>query len=308
MSKRITEKNSFTAPVYSGKHIAADGKDAEKNKEEKLVNQDFINILKKGFHGISFSPYLEGQRPGMRVTREQIEKRIEIIKPYVRWIRSFSSGDGNELIPEIAHEHGLKVLAGAWLGPDEESNEREMRNAVNLAKRGHADILAIGNEVLLRGDMEVDELIKMIQKVKYEALDIPVGCVDAYFEFIEHPRLIEVCDVLLVNCYPFWEGYSVEEALPAIKSMYAKTKNAAKNKKVIISETGWPDRGTAEKKAIPSQSNATKYFSDIFGWAEEEKTDIFYFTSFDETWKVEIEGDVGACWGLWDKNGNLKFG
>ncbi len=308
MSKRISEKNSNIAPVYSGNFNAAAGKKAEINKEEKLVHQDFINILNQGFHGISFSPYLEEQRPGMRVTREQIEKRIQIIKPYVRWIRSFSSIDGNELIPEIAHEYGLKVLAGAWIGPDKESNEREMRNAVNLVKRGHADILAIGNEVLLRGDMEEDELIKMIQRMKYEAPDIPVGCVDAYFEFIEHPRLIEVCDLLLVNCYPFWEGCSVEEALPAIKSMYTMIKNAAKNKKVIISETGWPDRGAAEKKAIPSQTNATKYFSDIFSWAEEEKTDIFYFTSFDETWKVEIEGDVGACWGLWDKNGNLKFG
>ncbi len=29
--------------------------------------------------------------------------------------------------------------------------------------------------------------------------------------------------------------------------------------------------------------------------------------SFDESWKVGTEGDVGAYWGLWDKNEKLKF-
>ena len=42
-------------------------------------------------------------------------------------------------------------------------------------------------------------------------------------------------------------------------------------------------------------------------WAEEDGVEIFYFSSFDETWKVDAEGDVGAYWGLWDKDGNLKY-
>jgi exo-beta-1,3-glucanase (GH17 family) len=42
-------------------------------------------------------------------------------------------------------------------------------------------------------------------------------------------------------------------------------------------------------------------------WSKEDNIDIFYFSSFDETWKMGGEGDVGAYWGLWDKNGNLKY-
>jgi exo-beta-1,3-glucanase (GH17 family) len=34
---------------------------------------------------------------------------------------------------------------------------------------------------------------------------------------------------------------------------------------------------------------------------------MFYFSSFDESWKIEKEGDVGASWGLWDKDEQLKF-
>jgi exo-beta-1,3-glucanase (GH17 family) len=32
-----------------------------------------------------------------------------------------------------------------------------------------------------------------------------------------------------------------------------------------------------------------------------------YFSSFDEAWKIDSEGDVGAYWGIWDKDGKLKY-
>jgi exo-beta-1,3-glucanase (GH17 family) len=89
--------------------------------------------------------------------------------------------------------------------------------------------------------------------------------------------------------------------------MYQIAKNAARGKKVIISETGWPNRGSAEKGAVPSYENAIKYFINAYNWAEQEDIEIFYFSSFDETWKIDAEGDVGAYWGLWDKDGNFKY-
>ena len=90
--------------------------------------------------------------------------------------------------------------------------------------------------------------------------------------------------------------------------MYYQAVSAAKGKKVIISETGWPNLGSPDRNAVPSYENALIYFINTFTWANQEKIDVFYFSSFDETWKIEKEGDVGAYWGLWDKDGNLKFG
>ena len=29
--------------------------------------------------------------------------------------------------------------------------------------------------------------------------------------------------------------------------------------------------------------------------------------SFDEVWKINHEGEYGAYWGIWDKEGNYKF-
>jgi exo-beta-1,3-glucanase (GH17 family) len=92
-----------------------------------------------------------------------------------------------------------------------------------------------------------------------------------------------------------------------MKEMYRIAVHAANGKKVIIAETGWPNVGTSEKGAVPSVDNAIKYFINTYQWAEEDGIEIFYFSSFDETWKVDAEGDVGAYWGLWDKDGKLKY-
>ncbi|RZV31659.1 MAG: glycosyl hydrolase, partial [Chromatiales bacterium] len=95
-------------------------------------------ILDGKVHGISFSPYVEGQGPGTQLEADQIRQRLDIIKPYVHWIRSFSCTEGNELIPGIAKENGLKTLVGVWLDDDLEHNELEITNAIEVAKAGHA--------------------------------------------------------------------------------------------------------------------------------------------------------------------------
>lgn len=264
-------------------------------------------ILAAKIHGLCFSPYVEGQGPGTEVGQAQIRERLAIIQPFVRWVRTFSTTDGNELIPPIAKEQGLQTLVGVWIEDDLEKNEIELANAIELARAGDAGLVAVGNEVLLRGDLSEDQLIEYIHRFKAAVPDVEVGYVDAYFEFVDHPRVTEACDVIFANCYPFWEGCPAEHALLYMKEMYRRATDAAAGKRVIISETGWPNIGTPEKGAVPSYENAVKFFIDTFRWAEEDGIEVFYFSAFDEAWKVDAEGDVGAYWGLWDKDGNPKY-
>ena len=277
----------------------------------QLSKQDLIDLyneyLEQGMHGLCFSAYEEGQNPGDQLTEEQIHRRMEIIKPYTKWVRSFSCTDGNELIAKIAKEHGLKTLVGAWLGDDPEINQREAEGLVRLAKEGLVDIAAVGNEVMYRKELTEDELLNFIYQVKEAIPEIPVGYVDAYYEFSIKPRITEACDVILANCYPYWEGCHIDYSLLYMKNMYQQAVNAANGKKVIISETGWPSQGTNLYGAYPSSENFMKYFINTQKWSQEDNIDIFYFSSFDEAWKVGAEGDVGAYWGIWDKDEHLKF-
>ena len=277
------------------------------DKTTKGLRNLFNRVLNNGMHGLCFSPYEEGQKPGEQITEEQIRRRMKIIKPYTKWIRSFSCTDGNEAIPRIAKEFGIKTLVGAWLGDDAEINKKEIAGLIKLANEGYVDIAAVGNEVMYRKDLTEDELLGFMHQVKNAIPDIPMGYVDAYYEFSDRPRITDACDVILANCYPYWEGCSQEYSLLYMKDMYHQAVAAGNGKKVIITETGWPSFGEGLDGAIPSYENVLKYFINAQVWSDEENIDMFYFSSFDESWKVGSEGDVGAFWGLWDKNEQLKF-
>lgn len=265
------------------------------------------DTLKDGLHGICFSMYEDGQEPGDHISREQVARRIKILKPYTKWIRSFSCIEGNEFVPEIAQEHNLKTLVGAWLSDDLEKNEQEIEALILLAQRGLVDIAAVGNEVLYRNDLTLSQLLDYIKRVKKAVPEVPVGYVDAYYEFARHPELVENSDVILANCYPFWEGTSIDYSLGHMNDMYHQVLNVCQNKRIIITETGWPSKGESLGDAHSTELNAIKYFIDTQKWSQKNDIDVFYFSSFDESWKKGDEGEVGAYWGLWDKNEKLKF-
>lgn len=271
------------------------------------LEQLWRDTLEKGMHGLCFSMYEDGQKPGDIITEQQVNRRIQIIKPYTKWIRSFSCVEGNEHIPRIANQNGLKTLVGAWLGNDKKMNEAEIEGLIALAKEGCVDIAAVGNEVMYRGDLTEDELLDYINIVKDALPGIPVGYVDAYYEFSHRQRITEACDVILSNCYPYWEGCDINHSLAHMQAMFGQASHAANGKKVIITETGWPSKGGSLGGAFSSEENAMKYFINAQLWSKNDNIDMFYFSSFDESWKVGAEGDVGAYWGLWDKDEKLKF-
>jgi glucan 1,3-beta-glucosidase len=89
--------------------------------------------------------------------------------------------------------------------------------------------------------------------------------------------------------------------------MYNQVVIAARGKRVMITETGWPSQGEGMGSALPSHQNAMKYFINTQLWSVDENIEVFYFSSFDESWKVGAEGEVGAYWGIWDKSEKLKY-
>ncbi|MDN3677277.1 glycosyl hydrolase family 17 protein [Flavobacterium paronense] len=309
MSYRKDYLSSINETNYAqqiGNYIQHDSVDLSTFSTEKL-EQLWLDTLKKGMHGICFSMYEDGQKPGDIISEEQVNRRIQIIKPYTKWIRSFSCVEGNEHIPRVAHKNGLKTLVGAWLGNDKEMNDAEIEGLITLAKEGCVDIAAVGNEVMYRGDLTEDELLDYINQVKEALPGIPVGYVDAYYEFSHRPRITEACDVILSNCYPYWEGCDIDHSLAHMQAMFGQADHAGNGKKVIITETGWPSEGGSLRGAFSSKENAMKYFINAQLWSANDNIEMFYFSSFDESWKVGAEGDVGAYWGLWNKDEKLKF-
>ena len=265
-------------------------------------------LLKNKIHGICFSVYDENQKPGDDISDEQILKKLEIIKPHVKWIRTFSCSDENMRIPILAKELGFKTLVGAWLDKDLDKNQTEVDKLIELCNDSYIDVAAVGNEVMYRKDLSEEKLIEYIKYVKSKIkTKVPVGYVDAYYEFSSRPSITDACDVILTNCYPYWEGCNIDYSLIYMKQMFYHARDVANGKRVIITETGWPSKGSSLRGADPSNKNFLKYFINAQKWSYEEEIEMFYFSSFDESWKINSEGDVGAFWGIWDSDTKSKF-
>ena len=269
----------------------------------------YAEQLRGGVYGLCFSAYMQGQGAGDQLTEAQVRRRLDLIAPHTRWVRSFACTEGHEMIPRLARQRGMKTMVGAWISQDRDRNERELSGLLTLAEAGLVDIAVVGNEVLLRGEIPEAELLAYIRRVR-DALpeELPVGCVDAYYQFLERPALTAACDVLLPNCYPFWEGTNVALAPQYLKRMHGLVQAAGGEKLVIVTETGWPGLGQPVAQAVPSPENAMRYFVDVQQWARREGVRLYHFSSFDEPWKLQQEGEVGTSWGLWDKDERPKYG
>ena len=263
-----------------------------------------------GLYGLCFSAYPEGQRAGDQLLAADVGRRMDLIAPHTRWVRSFACTEGHEAIPRLARTKGLKTMAGAWISHDRARNEREIEALIRLGQDGMVDIAVVGNEVLLRGELPEAELLACIARVRAALPEtVRVGCVDAYFQFLDRPALVAACDVVLPNCYPFWEGAPIGLAAQYLRRMHGLVKAAAgEDKPVIVTETGWPGRGEPVGAAVPSADNAMRYFVDVQQWGRREGIKLFWFASFDEPWKRGTEGEVGTQWGLWDKDERPKYG
>jgi GPH family glycoside/pentoside/hexuronide:cation symporter len=292
-----------------GLHLPAVEPSPQAGRTAAEIGALYAEQLRSGIYGLCFSAYVEGQGAGDQLTEAQVRRRIELIAPHTRWVRSFACTEGHELIARRAREKGLKTMVGAWISHDRDRNEREIDGLLTLAQAGLVDIAAVGNEVLLRDELPETELLAYIRRVRAVLPeDVPVGCVDAYYQFLERPALTAACDLLLPNCYPFWEGVDIAVAAQYLRRMHGLVQAAGGEKRVIVAETGWPGKGQPVARAVPSAENAMRYFIDVQQWARREGVKLFYFSSFDEPWKLRQEGEVGTQWGLWDKDERPKYG
>ena len=86
---------------------------------------------------VSYAPYDRSTDPnaGGRPKPEQIRADMKLLAPLTRAVRLYSSTGGQEMVPGVASEYGLKVTVGAWLDKNQDRNEREIRGAIELVCR-----------------------------------------------------------------------------------------------------------------------------------------------------------------------------
>ena len=148
----------------------------------------------------------------------------------------------------------MKIAVGAWLSNDLVANEREISNLIDIAKAGQADMLIVGSEVLLRGDLTESQLIEYISRVKQAAPGIPVTTADVYSQFMTHKAVVAAVDVIMANYFPYWEGIEVGKAVPYVHMRHKELVEKLKGKRLLFLNPVGPAKGNHDGQQFLRQT------------------------------------------------------
>jgi cellulose synthase/poly-beta-1,6-N-acetylglucosamine synthase-like glycosyltransferase/exo-beta-1,3-glucanase (GH17 family) len=134
--------------------------------QEKQSAPEFRGILPSA----SYAPFEPGHTVADSVAdSEKVRADLKKLSTLTRAVRLYSSTEGNELVPPIAAEFGLKVTVGVWIDKDYDRNKREIESAINLAKHnGNVNGIVVGNETIYRGDQIPIENLAPLYESKLE--------------------------------------------------------------------------------------------------------------------------------------------
>lgn len=260
-------------------------------------------------NSLSFAPFREGQGPldEKFPTPEQIDADLRLMGEKTHSIRTYASAEGiTPIIPTLARKHGLKMIQGAWLGSVKEDNKAEIAEVIRSAN-ANPDVVKrviVGNEVLLRGDLDSKKLIEYIREVK-RSVKQPVSYADVWSMYMKYPELIKEVDFITIHILPYWEDepITVDQAPAHIERIFKQVQREADaispGKPILIGESGWPGEGRQRGWSVPSVVNEAKFIRALIKVANKNGFDYNIVEAFNQSWKSELEGVVGANWGLY---------
>jgi len=229
-----------------------------------------------------------------------IESDLAFLAARTHAVRSYSVSAGLAQVPMLAQARGLRVTLGAWLSGDPSADKSERTRLLTLAESSpNVNRLVVGNESLLRQRVPLAELIGHLDAVR-AMTDLPVTTAEPWHVWLEYPELARHVDLITVHLLPYWEGVPVAEAVDYLFQRLQQVRTRFPGKIVLIGEVGWPSRGPSRGAAVASPRNQALFVRQFLVEAERRGVEYFLMEAFDQPWKISIEGEVGAYWGLFD--------
>jgi cellulose synthase/poly-beta-1,6-N-acetylglucosamine synthase-like glycosyltransferase/exo-beta-1,3-glucanase (GH17 family) len=217
---------------------------------------------------------------------------------------------------------------------NEERNEQEVAAAIDLARKNrNVNGIVVGNETIFRGvfldpdeikewikrgdyasgwdpengGWEVDDLIKLVQRVKREVDGrVPVTTGEIHSQYTKHPKLGFAVDYIAAHVLPYWDHVPADLAVKQAVDVYNDLRNTFKGKRIVIGEFGWPSGGYNRQDAVPGKLEQANVVRSFVATARALGIDYNIIEAYDQPWKTS-EGSVGAYWGLFDTNHEPKF-
>ncbi|KAK8117805.1 family 17 glycoside hydrolase [Apiospora kogelbergensis] len=169
------------------------------------------------------------------------------------------------------------------------------------------DTVSVGNELVNNGGAQVGQMLGAIEQtrsaLRAKGYNGPVVTVDTFVAVLAHPELCDASDYCAVNVHPFFDpntpsanaGSFITSTVGQIRG-----KLSDPNKRIVVTETGWPWKGTANGAAVPGMDTQSTAIASIKSSFTSNPADCILFTAFNDMWKKPDAGTFFAeqFWGM----------
>ncbi|KAF2821781.1 glycoside hydrolase [Ophiobolus disseminans] len=319
----------------SASDVVADNKnDLGKNSDEikKLMNNPGLH---KVFPGMDYTP-LNAQYPDcMHVgpSQNNITRDMAVMSQLTNSVRLYGT-DCNQTqmlihaIDRLEIKDSMKLWLGVWLDKNTTTTQRQIDQTWTILDKYGCDYfkgIIIGNEVLFRKDLTAVQLLGHVQDFKKNITahkcTLPVAMADLGDNWTAD--MATKVDIVMSNVHPFFAGVDVKIAAGWTWDFWTQHDVAltasSKDIKQVIAEVGWPSSGgkncgsatSCTGGSVAGIDEMNQFMEDWICPSMKNGTEYFWFSAFDEPWKVrynEPGKNWEDKWGLMDINRNIKPG
>lgn len=286
-------------------------------------------VSPSGGLGICYSPY---NADGTCKTQDQVDSDIRTLSQSGYHTIRIYGVDCNQIqtVTTAASAHKMHIFAGLLTISNVAGDLASMISQVN----NHFDpdvitTIFIGNELVDTGKAAPGDVVAALGVAR----DILRGAgyrghvvtVDTFNALIKHPELCAASDFCAANAHAFFDGtVDPQGAGEWVRRQVDRIADAAAaagagagaraadygggggggggdgggsggNKKIVITESGWPHAGAHNGVAVPSPDNQARALESIRAAFAD---DLFLFTAFDDKWKADGAFGVEKFWGI----------
>ena len=298
--------------------------------KELLNNPDLHRV----FPGMDYTP-IHAQYPDCihnPPSQNNITRDLAVLSQLTNRVRLYGT-DCNQTqmlihaIDRLDLKGDVKIWLGVWQDDNSTTNARQLEQMWDvLEEYGDEPFegLIVANEILFREEMTITELSDLLDGVRSNLTDLnlnlPVATSDLGDDWTS--ALAKASDYIMSNIHPFFAGITADKAAEWTMNFWENNNGGffkSDDQKNIISETGWPTGGgkncggssTCAEGSVAGIDELNTFMEDWVCQALKNGTNYFWFSAFDEPWKIaynEKGKEWEDKWGLMDVNRNLKDG
>ncbi|KAL4902656.1 glycoside hydrolase superfamily [Aspergillus multicolor] len=259
--------------------------------------------------GMTFTPY---NNDGTCMSKSDVLSKVAVVKQKgFSHVRVYGTDCNTlEYVGEACKTHSLQMILGVSVDSSSglDGARSQFSDITSWGQWDLVSLIAVGNEVVNQKIASAAQLASFISEAAsafsaagYTGQVTTAEPIDTWLA--SGSTLCPVVDILGANLHPFFNAeFTAAEAGTLVSNQINDLKEVCSGKDVINLETGWPNAGNANGKAVPGQSEQTTAIKALL---EKVGGVSVFFSYADDGWKSKFASSdtygVEQHWGCIDQ-------